>query len=172
YLKNNDWFKLVSLVSKECINEYSNIILYPLKEIVERIELDNQLSISINAINCVYLYTIARDSEYRVKVSELLEDYLLHMQVQTPSELLLERELNLEDVATFNFFFKVCSVDIMSDLICFTSGKELLLERLKILKILMKDSTDEVEEFLQQEEVKILNEILAHSLTAQHKKNK
>lgn len=173
YLKRNEWKKLIHLISKECISESANVILYPLKETVEKLESDAELSKSVDSINCVYLYSIVRDSSYRVKVSELLEDYLLDMQVEKPSELIPLRDVDLSDSGTFNFFFKVCSVEVMSDLLCFTSGKDLLLERLKIVKSLMeKQEVNENYYLLQDEESKIINEILTHSLTVQHNKNK
>ncbi len=173
YVKRNEWEKLIHLISKECISESANVILYPLRETVEKIESDVDLAKSVGAINCVYLYSIVRDSSYRVKVSELLEDYLLEKMVEKPSELIPLTDIDLSDVGTFNFFFKVCSVEVMSDLLCFTSGKDLLLERLKIVNSLMEEQ--EVNEnyyLLQDEETKIINEILTHSLTVQHNKNK
>ncbi|WP_210454637.1 hypothetical protein [Vibrio crassostreae] len=173
YVKRNEWEKLIHLISKECISESANVILYPLKETVEKLEKDIELSKNLDSINCVYLYSIVRDSSYRIKVSELLEDYLLDKQVKKPSELIPLIDIDLSDIGTFNFFFKVCSVEVMSDLLCFTSGKDLLLERLKIVKSLMeKQEVNENYYLLQDEENKIINEILTHSLTVQHNKNK
>ncbi|ELA8088727.1 hypothetical protein ACYVMA_004306 [Vibrio parahaemolyticus] len=168
YLESGMTEKVIDLISKECIKDTYNVILYPLKEVVNRIESSPRLANSISSLICVYLYSIVRNSNYNVNVSEMLEDYLVDNFSSKPSELF--SSVDLDDERYFYFFSEVCSTEIMSDLLSFTSGKELILERLKIVRNLINAKGENV--LLLEEEKRILAEILSHSLTLQHDKNK
>ncbi|MBD6974650.1 hypothetical protein, partial [Vibrio parahaemolyticus] len=125
-----------------CIKDTYNVILYPLKEVVNRIESSPRLANSISSLICVYLYSIVRNSNYNVNVSEMLEDYLVDNFSSKPSELF--SSVDLDDERYFYFFSEVCSTEIMSDLLSFTSGKELILERLKIVRNLINAKGENV----------------------------
>ena len=168
YLQSGRVNKVIDIVSQACIKDTYNVILYPLKEVVNIIESSSILSNTVPSLICVYLYSIVRDSSYKVNVSEMLEDFLLDNNSSKPSELF--DLIDLDDERCFYFFSEVCSTEIMSDLLNFTSGKELILERLKIVRNLINAQNDNY--LLIEEEKKILAEILSHSLTLQHQKNK
>ncbi|MEL6116418.1 hypothetical protein P0Y67_14460 [Photobacterium sp. SP02] len=168
YLESEMTEKVIEIISRECIKDTYNVILYPLKEIVNRIEYLPKFANSVSSLICVYLYSIVRDSNYKVNVSEMLEDFLIDNNTNKPSELF--SSVDLDDERYFYFFSEVCSTEIMSDLLSFTSGKELILERLKIVRNLINVKSENY--LLQEEEKRILAEILSHSLTLQHDKNK
>lgn len=168
YLQSGMTEKVIDIISRECIKDTYNVILYPLKEVVSLIESSPKLASSVPSLICVYLYSIIRNSSYKVNVSEMLEDYLSDNQSNRPSELF--NSVDLDDERYFYFFSEVCSVEILSDLLCFTSGKELILERLKIVRSLINVKGENY--LLLEEEKRILAEILSHSLTLQHDKNK
>ncbi|MEZ8791468.1 hypothetical protein AB6D86_06250 [Vibrio splendidus] len=168
YLESGMVESVIDLISRECIKDTYNVILYPLKEVVNKIESSPKLSSSISSLICVYLYSIVRNSNYKVNVSEMLEDYLVDNDSCKPSELI--SLVDLDDERYFYFFSEICSTEIMSDLLSFTSGKELILERLKIVRSLINAKGENY--LLLEEEKRILAEILSHSLTLQHEKNK
>lgn len=169
YLKGGYIENIIDIISKSCISETSNVILYPLKEMVRIIEKEPSSYNKVSSLICIYLYYITRDSSYKTQTSEMLEDFLFSMDAEKPSDLFTDPEI-LNNRIYYYFFSEICRTEIMSDLLCFNSGKELILERLKILRHLINHQEDTP--LLQEEEKNILSELLSHTLTLQHEKNK
>lgn len=168
YLKLNKYDELYTLISKKCIEKSSNSILYPLKHMVEILNEDLSYRANISSVICSYIYSLSNENQ-RELTSEVLEDYLSSRNVEKPSELFDGlKSLSEEE---FYFFEKVCNTDLMSDLLCFTSSKDLLLERIKIIQFLMSESKVKNNRLLQ-EEKKIFSDLLSHNLASKHEKNK
>ncbi|EOW0799667.1 hypothetical protein ACN2MB_000557 [Vibrio parahaemolyticus] len=102
YLQSGMTEKVIDIISRECIKDTYNVILYPLKEVVSLIESSSKLASSVPSLICVYLYSIIRNSSYKVNVSEMLEDYLSNNQSNKPSELF--NSVDLDDERYFYFF--------------------------------------------------------------------
>lgn len=168
YLSTKKYRNLFSLISRNCIKKQENNIMYPLKFMVNLLEDNESYREEVSAVICAYIYNVTSE-EYRGLTSEVLEDFLTSKEVDKPSDLLKGVDvLNEED---FYFFEKVCNTNLMSDLICFTSSKELLLERMKIVKFLISISVNSSDSLLL-EEKKIFSDLLAHNLVSKHEKNK
>ncbi|ACH66982.1 hypothetical protein VFMJ11_1726 [Aliivibrio fischeri MJ11] len=168
YLKTKKYNELYTLISKSCIEKSSNCILYPLKHMVNILNEDFSYRSNLSSVICSYIYSLSNENQ-RELTSEVLEDYLSSRNVEKPSELLEGLQSLSEE--EFYFFEKVCNTDLMSDLLCFTSSKELLLERIKIIQFLT--STSKVKNYrLLKEEKKIFSDLLSHNLASKHEKNK
>ncbi|MGR5280982.1 hypothetical protein [Photobacterium damselae] len=169
YLKSKEYDQLLDVISSNCILKKEDVIFYPLKKVFELINKNKNLSSNISSTICAYLYSMSRDNKYKERTSEIFEDFLMSKSLDKPSEY-LDSISELSNKEKF-FFEKVCSPEIMSDLICFTSSKELLIERIKIIRTLISKFNVKSKVLLE-EEKNIVSALLSHKLTVHHEKNK
>ncbi|MDE1210296.1 hypothetical protein [Vibrio aestuarianus] len=168
YLSTKKYNELYTIISRKCIEKSTNSILYPLKYMVNVLNDDLCYRSNISSVICSYVYSLSNESQ-RELTSEVLEDYLSSRGVEKPSEL-FDGIGSLSEEEVY-FFEKVCNTDLMSDLLCFTSSKDLLLERIKIIQFLTSESKVKNNQLLQ-EEKKIFSNLLSHNLASKHEKNK
>lgn len=168
YISRGALEELMEIIAKDCIENPINIVYYPLITLMDYIDTNSNACQNPSALICCYLYHTTVNPAYREKTSELLEDYLLSLSLKKPSELFLDAE-KIDSLGIY-ILSKICTPEIMSSLIEITSNRELLVERLKIIKGL--SSLKVMDQSLNEEESSIVRDLLSSKLTAQHEKSK
>jgi len=130
----------------------------PLSSIVDLIS--EEKIVTIESIYLVYFFNKNSSSKKEEILNELFEDYLFNEGVEKPSELIPKiKELSQLDVV---FLTEICSIDMLDFLTIFSSSTELLVERVKILDLLLDNKLINQERRLQEVEL-IVSEYLIES---------
>lgn len=169
-LKQADILSVISRMSNYCIENISKNILFPLIEVVEILNEGHDLySDNISSVLCYYFNFRVNDFDSKELTSEKFEDYLTSQDVTRPSQLAENWDF-LDDERKF-FLIQVCSPEMMSIIVDIDTKQTLLIERLKILQILVnKFEVFEVNLF--NEMSHIYDELTIDRLAKNHANNK
>ena len=162
--------QVIQQISQYCIENLANVILFPLVQIVELLDDSHeQYEGDLSSVICHYFNFRVNDFDSKELTSERFEDYLTYHGVTKPSQI-AEKWEELDSEKLF-FLSQISSPEIMSIIVEIDTTQALLIERLKILQLLINKFNIKDEKLLL-EIRSIYDDLFVERLAKHHANNK
>lgn len=153
---------LTSFCSNSLIKNENHYLFLPMNKIAQFLDdYDNPRTPSLDNVIVSYFYVKHVNRTKQHILNEALDDFLDHMEVERPSEL-LSRFDEFGSSKALLFFQEICQENTMDYLTCFQASIELKIERLEILDYLY-DNKQSNSNLIDEERENIYKSIITES---------